>query len=90
MLTLLPRRPCMQDNPTPNTHLHVAAMELHQLHGLLIYVGVVINKLLHQRVPQVVTVFLDDLNLAAARRLKSWGLAWHRHIAHMQALPAGC
>ena len=43
--------------------LHVGAMELHQLDGLLTYEGLVVHELFHERVAQEVRILLDDLDL---------------------------
>lgn len=48
--------------------LHVASVELHELHSLLADEGVLVHKLLHEGVSQEVALLLDDLHLAALRQ----------------------
>lgn len=75
--TLLPRLPCARAlSPNP-AHLAraarlpvvllVAAVELHQLRGVLVDVARRADQLLHERVAQIVRVLLQQLHLAPAR-----------------------
>lgn len=43
--------------------LLIAPMELHELPCLLVYVGLFSHQLLHERMPQVITVLLQNLYL---------------------------
>ncbi len=65
--------------------LHVGAVELHQLHGLLADVGLLVDQLLHQRMPQEVRLLLDQLDLAALRQPLRRRARRRRDVQHDQA-----
>ena len=61
--------------------LHVGAVKLHELLRRFVDAGRLAHKLLHQRVPQIVALLLDDFHLRARRGVRRGRLGRRRHCS---------
>ena len=52
--------------------LHIRSMEFHELHGIFRDVCLLVDELLHQRVPQKIGLLFDDFYLATLCQFRSW------------------